>query len=171
MKSGSLLWFARHEARLAWRDVLSMLTAGRRERERRVLLGVLVFASFMHWVAYLALRGVSVAGIKADLPTLISVTAAMLLTGSALLSQAMENVTRVFYTRSDLELILSSPGACVHAVRRAHWRNRTVRQRHVAPGLWDRLWMSLLGVEACSGCRPTVRSSRYRCSQLLWPSC
>lgn len=109
MKSGSLLWFARHEARLAWRDVLSMLTAGRRERERRVLLGVLVFASFMHWVAYLALRGVSVAGIKADLPTLISVTAAMLLTGSALLSQAMENVTRVFYTRSDLELILSSP--------------------------------------------------------------
>ena len=30
----SLGWFARHELMLAWRDWLSMMTAGRRTRER-----------------------------------------------------------------------------------------------------------------------------------------
>jgi ABC-2 type transport system permease protein len=39
----------------------------------------------------------------------------MLLSASAMLSQAMENVTRAFYSRSDLELILSSP-APVHKI-------------------------------------------------------
>jgi ABC-2 type transport system permease protein len=39
----------------------------------------------------------------------IAVTATILLSGSAMLSQAIESVTRTFYTRSDLELILSSP--------------------------------------------------------------
>jgi ABC-2 type transport system permease protein len=37
------------------------------------------------------------------------VTAGILLAGSAMFAQAMESVTRIFYTRSDLELILSAP--------------------------------------------------------------
>ena len=44
-----------------------------------------------------------------DLPILVMVTAGILLTGSAMLAQAMESVTRIFYARSDLELILSAP--------------------------------------------------------------
>jgi ABC-2 type transport system permease protein len=108
-RPGSLAWFARHELRLAWRDLLSMMTAGRRDRERKIAIGVVVFAAFMHFVAYLALRHAGEAALTRDLPTFIAITAAALLSGSAMLSQAMETVTRTFYTRSDLELILSSP--------------------------------------------------------------
>jgi ABC-2 type transport system permease protein len=108
-KPGSLTWFAVHEMRLAWRDALSMMTAGRRDRERLVVVGVVVFVSFMHVVAFLALGRLGKVGIVPSLQTLIYVTAAALLSGSAMLSQAMESVTRTFYTRSDLELILSSP--------------------------------------------------------------
>ncbi|MGD0866089.1 MAG: permease, partial [Rhizomicrobium sp.] len=106
---GSLAWFARHEMRLARRDALSMMTAGRRDRERIVVLGVVIFVSFMHVVAFLALGRLGKVGIAPSLQTLIYVTAAGFLSGSAMLSQAMESVTRTFYSRSDLELILSSP--------------------------------------------------------------
>ncbi len=107
--AGSLTWFAQHESRLAWRDMLSMLAAGRRGRERQIAVGVAVFAGFMHVVAFFALGGAGRLGLHPDLPTLLTITAGALLSGSAMLSQAMESVTRTFYTRSDLELILSSP--------------------------------------------------------------
>ena len=106
---GSFAWFARHELRLTWRDMLSMMTAGRRDRERKIAVGVVIFAGFMHVVAFLALRHSGKVGLHPDLPTLIVITASALLSGSAMLSQAMESVTRTFYTRSDLELVLSSP--------------------------------------------------------------
>jgi len=108
-RPGSLAWFARHELRLSWRDFLSMLTAGRREREPVVALIAFVFVCAMHGVALLALARTGWGNMQANLPTLIAVTATLLLSGSAMLSQAMENVTRAFYSRSDLELILSSP--------------------------------------------------------------
>jgi ABC-2 type transport system permease protein len=63
----------------------------------------------MHVVAYYALRRVGQAAYQHDLPALIVVSGSILLSASAMFSQAMENVTRIFYTRSDLELILSSP--------------------------------------------------------------
>lgn len=106
---GSLTWFARHETRLAWREALAMMTGGRPDRLRKVALGVLAFLALMHLVAYFAVGQLADAALDRDLPTLIAVTAGVLLSGSAILSQAMESVTRVFYTRSDLELILSSP--------------------------------------------------------------
>jgi ABC-2 type transport system permease protein len=106
---GSLTWFAQHESRLAWRETLSMLTAGRPGRARKAAVGVLVFVAFMHGVASFAVGHLAGAALERDLPTLIAVTAAVVLTASAILSQAMESVTRTFYTRSDLELILSSP--------------------------------------------------------------
>jgi ABC-2 type transport system permease protein len=106
---GTITWFARHELRLAWRDALSMMTAGRREGERRVAIGIIVFAVFLHVVAYLALGNTGKVEVQPTLPTLIVITSGIFLSGSAMLSQAMENVTRTFYTRSDLELILSSP--------------------------------------------------------------
>jgi ABC-2 type transport system permease protein len=108
-RPGTFAWFARHEMRLAWRDALAMMTAGRREREWLVGIFVVSFAGLMHVVAYLALGRIGKAGLHADMTTLIAVTAGLVLSGSAMLSQAMENVTRTFYTRSDLELILTSP--------------------------------------------------------------
>ena len=105
----SLAWFARHEARLTWRDTLAMMTAGRKGRERTAAIWLMAFAVGLHAIAYLILRNYARGGISADLSSLVAVTATILLSGSAMLSQAMENVTRIFYTRSDLELILSAP--------------------------------------------------------------
>ncbi len=105
----SLPWFARHEARLAWRDMLAMMTAGRPGREPWVAIWIAAFAIALHAVAYLVIRNFVARQIQADLPALIAVTATILLSGSAMLSQAMESVTRTFYSRSDLELILSAP--------------------------------------------------------------
>ncbi len=106
---GTMTWFAQHEMRLAWRDVFAMLTGGKAERLRKVAVGVGIFLGVMHVVAYFAVGRLANAALAHDLPTLIAVTAGVLLSGSAILSQAMESVTRTFYTRSDLELILSSP--------------------------------------------------------------
>ena len=107
--SGSLLWFARHEIRLAWRDVVSMLSGGRRRPARSLIIGVVVFVLFLHAVAYLAFAGMGLISTSPNLPTLVAIMSGIVLSGAAMLSQAMENVTRTFYSRSDLELILSSP--------------------------------------------------------------
>ena len=46
-----------------------------------------------------------------DKSTLIVITATILLAWALMLSQAIESVTRVFYARADLDLIMSSPVA------------------------------------------------------------
>jgi len=119
MTAGSLVWFARHEVRLSWRDLVSMMTAGKKAREPFLVVLTLVFVAFMHGFAFLIIRQTGTLPARPDLPTLIAVTAAALLSVSAMLSQAMENVTRAFYSRSDLELILSSPAPArrIFAVR------------------------------------------------------
>jgi ABC-2 type transport system permease protein len=106
---GTAVWFARHESRLAWRDWLSMITAGRRERLRRVVFAILVFAIFMHFVAYWMVGRYANAPI--DKPMLVTITASVLLSWLLMVSQAMESMTRAFYSRSDLDLILASPVA------------------------------------------------------------
>ena len=106
---GTAVWFARHESRLAWRDWLSMITAGRRERLRRVVIAVLVFAVFMHFVAYWMVGRYADAPI--DTSMLVTITASVLLSWLLMISQAMESMTRAFYARSDLDLILASPVA------------------------------------------------------------
>jgi ABC-2 type transport system permease protein len=106
---GTAVWFARHESRLAWRDWLSMITAGRRERLRRVVIAILVFAIFMHFVAYWMVGRYADAPV--DKPMLVTITATVLLSWLLMISQAMESMTRAFYSRSDLDLILASPVA------------------------------------------------------------
>ena len=104
---GTALWFARHEVRLAWRDWLSMMTAGRRERLPRALIAIAAFVIFMHFVAlWMVGRYADAMPNKA---TLIAISASVLLSWLLMVSQAMETTTRAFYTRSDLDLILSSP--------------------------------------------------------------
>jgi ABC-2 type transport system permease protein len=110
-QAGSLPWFAQHELRLAWRDWLSMMTAGRRGRERMIAILLFLFVSFAHLLAlYFVGRYVDV-GAEPDKPALIVITGTAILSWSLLASQAMESVTRAFYARSDFELILSSPVA------------------------------------------------------------
>jgi ABC-2 type transport system permease protein len=106
-----LTWFARHEFRLAWRDWLSMMTAGRRRRGRTVAIGLVVFALFLHLVAFFMVAPFADVGRNPGTPALVVITGGALLSWSLMLSQAMESVTRAFYARSDLDLILSSPVA------------------------------------------------------------
>ena len=107
--AGTAVWFARHESRLVWRDWLSMITAGRRERLRKVVLAIVAFIAFMHVVASWMVGRYADAAI--DKQTLIAVTATVLLSWLLMISQAMESVTRAFYARSDFDLILASPVA------------------------------------------------------------
>ena len=103
----TLTWLAGHELRLSWRDWLSLMTAARRTRARTVSIALIVFAAFMHALAYSMVA--RYADATPDKATLIAVTGCMLLSFSLLLSQAMESVTRAFYARADLDLILASP--------------------------------------------------------------
>ena len=103
------LWFAQHESRLAWRDWLSMMTAGRRARVRSVAVGFAAFIIFMHGVAYFVVG--NSADAVPDRHTMITITAMLLLSWLLMVSQAMETMTRAFYARADLDLILSSPVA------------------------------------------------------------
>jgi ABC-2 type transport system permease protein len=106
--AAALTWFARHEIRLAWREWLAMI-AGRRGKRKRAIIALIVFVVIMHLPAY------AVIGRFADLQAplgkqeLIVITATIFLAWALMLSQAIESVTRVFYARADLDLIMSSP--------------------------------------------------------------
>jgi ABC-2 type transport system permease protein len=106
---GTLAWFAAHEFRLAWRDFRAMLTAGRRRRTRTIAIALIVVAAFMHFVAYRMVGRYGAMGGDPDKATLIVITVSAILAWSMMLSQALESVTRAFYARADLDLILSSP--------------------------------------------------------------
>jgi ABC-2 type transport system permease protein len=107
--AGTLPWMARHELRLAWRDFVAMATGGRRTRAIGLALFLVVFAAGLHWFADLLLRPWITAGIAPDKTTLVLVSVSGLLFWTVMLSQALESVTRAYYARSDLDLVLSSP--------------------------------------------------------------
>jgi ABC-2 type transport system permease protein len=107
--TATLAWFARHEVRLAWRETLSMLTAGKPRRLKVIALAFVFFGIAMHAVAFSIVGRFADVEAGQDRGTLLVVTGCALLSWSLMMSQAMESVTRVFYARSDLDLILSSP--------------------------------------------------------------
>ena len=107
--AAALTWFARHEFRLAWREWLAMMTGGRRGRKRRAIIGLIVFAAIMHLPAYAVIGRFADLQAPLDKSTLIVITATVFLAWALMLSQAIESVTRVFYARADLDLIMSSP--------------------------------------------------------------
>jgi ABC-2 type transport system permease protein len=124
----SLTFLAHHEFRLAWRDWWSMLTAGRPRRARAVILAFAGFAIVMHLIAFSIVAKFAEIEPDPDRGTLVVITGCALLAWSLMMSQAMESVTRAFYARSDLDLILSSPVASrrVFAVRIATMAVSTV---------------------------------------------
>jgi ABC-2 type transport system permease protein len=104
-----LVWLANHELRLSWRDWIAMATVGHRRRVRTVGIALIVFAGLMHLLAYSMVRRYALTDLAPDKATLVVVSGIVLLSFSPMLAQAMELVTRLFYSRSDLELILTSP--------------------------------------------------------------
>src|SRR4051812_12606305 len=109
--AATVSWFAGHEIRLARREWLAMMTAGRRWRGRSIALVLIVFVALMHLPAY-AVVG-RFAGLEApmDKSALIVVSTSIFLSWALMLSQAIESVTRICYARADLDLIVSSPVA------------------------------------------------------------
>jgi ABC-2 type transport system permease protein len=108
-RPGTAMWFAAHEARMAWREWLSMMTAGKAERRRRVAIGIAVFVIVMHAIAYTVID--PYAGAAPGPTAYFTISTTLLLSFLLMVSQAMETVTRAFYARADLDLVLSSPAA------------------------------------------------------------
>ena len=107
----AVTWFARHETRLAWRETLGLLTAGRRWRPRNAVIGLIALVALMHLPAWAVVGRFADVTLPLDRSTLIVATACVFLAWALMLSQAIESVTRVFYARDDLDLIMSSPVA------------------------------------------------------------
>ena len=105
----ALSWFARHELRLAWREWLAMMTGGRRKRTRVAIIGLIVFAAIMHLPAWAVIGRYADVRAPLDKTSAIVLTSTIFLAFALMLSQAIESVTRVFYARADLDLIMSSP--------------------------------------------------------------
>ena len=105
-----------------------MLTAGRPRRARAVIIAFAAFAIVMHLIAFSIVAKFAEIEPDPDRGTLVVITGCALLAWSLMMSQAMELVTRAFYARSDLDLILSSPVASrrVFAVRIATMAVSTV---------------------------------------------
>ncbi|KKB80464.1 hypothetical protein VW35_06510 [Devosia soli] len=111
LRPATLPWFARHELRLAWRDFIAMISGGHRIRLVGFFAGGIGVYALLHLIAGSLIGPAVAAGIPDDKPTLAMVAGVGLLFFSVMLSQALEAVTRVYYARSDLDLILSSPAS------------------------------------------------------------
>ena len=106
---GSLFWLARHEGNLAWRDMHYLMTAGGRWRMRSVILIFAAIMAFLHLVAYSIVARHAGATIESGPSVLVAITGSLVLSFFLMLSQALEQVTRLFYSRGDLDLFKSSP--------------------------------------------------------------
>ena len=105
----ALMRFSRHELRLAWRDWAWIFSGWRNTSLRRALIGMSIFYAIMHLIAYAVLSPHLATGFVLDQAALALLSVTVLLSFTMMLSQAMESVTRAFYARDDLDLILSSP--------------------------------------------------------------
>jgi ABC-2 type transport system permease protein len=116
LRPGSLLWFAWHELRLSLRELVK---PGRGLQIFLIAVGVVVF---LHVIAHFFVDNLpEIVLFRHDRPRPAAIILSIMLLSlfMMLVAQAMEAVTRAFYTRGDLELILSSPAssARVFAVR------------------------------------------------------
>jgi len=108
---GTIAWFAQHEMRLAWRDWVWLLSGGHSRHWYIGALGLVAVVFSMHGLAYVALPHADDLAAPPSIRMLAVIGGTLVLYGSLMLSQAMESVTRAFYARGDLDLVLSSPAA------------------------------------------------------------
>ena len=107
--SNTTTWFAAHEGRLIWRDFIGMMTGGKPRRTGTLAIVVLAIMLAMHAYAAYLIRPAIGSGIVADKATMVIVGGGLAMIFALMFSQAIESVTRAYYARSDLDLILSSP--------------------------------------------------------------
>jgi len=105
----SLLWLARQENRLSWRDLVWLMTAGYRWRGRSVVIWLFIVAVVMHVIAWGMVARYAGISLGAGIDALIAISGSFALAFFLMLSQALEQVTRLFYGRGDLDLLKSSP--------------------------------------------------------------
>ena len=105
----SLLWLSRQETRLSWRDLVWLMTAGYRWRGRSVVIWLLVVAIVMHFIAWGMVARYADVSLAAGVDALMAISGSIGLAFFLMLSQALEQVTRLFYGRGDLDLLKSSP--------------------------------------------------------------
>ena len=110
----TLSWFAGHELRLAWRDWAAMMAGGRTSRERAITAGAIVTILCLHLLSYAIIKPFLGTGLVANKALYVMLTGSIAFTFCMVLSQAIEQVTRAFYARADLDLILSSPASASH---------------------------------------------------------
>ena len=115
----TLPWFAAHEWRLMWRDAVGMMTGGSPARRVALIIVLVVVAIVLHLLANAIVAPWAATGVIPDKSTLVLITGSGFLFWTVMLSQALESVTRAYYGRSDLDLLLSSPASSrsVFAVR------------------------------------------------------
>src|ERR1700722_18580904 len=89
VKFAPLGWFARHEIRLAWREWLAMMTAGRHGRRRAAIIGLVIFAALLHVPAYAVIARYATLQAPLDASALIIITATIFLAWTLMLSQAI----------------------------------------------------------------------------------
>lgn len=77
--TAALRWFARHELRLAWREWLAMMTAGRPGRRRVAIIGLIAFAAIMHLPAYAVIGRFANLQAPLDKSSLIVITSTIFL--------------------------------------------------------------------------------------------
>ena len=162
----SLTWLAGHEFRLGWRDWTSLMTAGGRTRARTAAIALIAFAAFMHVFAFWTVANYANVDLASETSVLVGITGSLLLSWSLLLSQAMESVTRAFYSRSDLDLILTSPASArkVFAVRMGRIAGAAVAIAvllaapfiNVLAVLGGSRWLAAYGVVAAMGAVATA---------------
>ncbi len=109
MQATSLTWFARHEIGLFWRDWTGLVIRGRTHRKILACAALAAFVAGMHAVAWFVVTG-AVDLVRMDPKAVyIFISGCALVSLSLMVSQSLESVTRAFYARADLDLILSSP--------------------------------------------------------------
>jgi len=111
IKPGTILWFARHEMRLAWRDWSWLLSGGHSRHWCFGALGLIGVVLLIHGLAAMTLPHSVDLMAPLEKHALVAIGGTLLLYASLMLSQAMESVTRAFYARGDIDLVLSSPAA------------------------------------------------------------
>ena len=168
IQPASLTWLAGHELRLGWRDWVSLMTAGGRTRGRTAFVALIFVGIFMHVFAYWTVATYADAGLGSDTAALVGITGTLFLSWSLLLSQAMEFVTRAFYSRSDLDLILTSPASArkVFAVRMGRIATAAVAIAvllaapfiNVLAALGGGRWLAAYGVVIAMGAVATAAS-------------
>jgi ABC-2 type transport system permease protein len=105
----SLLWLARQEGRISWRDLVYLMTAGGRWRMRSVVIWIAIVIAIMHAIAWQMVARYADMSLPAAPSALTALSGSIGLGFFLMLSQSLEQVTRLFYGRGDLDLLKSSP--------------------------------------------------------------